>query len=527
MKVLVSDALSEAGIDIFRNEAGIDVDVKTDLSPEDLKRVIPDYDALVIRSSTRVTADLLSAASRLKVVGRAGIGLDNVDIPAATKCGIVVMNTPTGNIVTTAEHTIAMMMSLSRNIPMGTATLKAGKWEKKSLQGTEIFQKTLGVIGFGKIGAIVADRAKNGLKMNVIVYDPFISGDIIEKNGYDSVTLEALFERSDYVTIHVPKSDKTANLIDKHAFQQMKDGVMLINCARGGIVNEADLNDALNSGKVAGAALDVFETEPPGECTLFDSNRVVCTPHLGASTQEAQINVAVAVAQQIVDYLKNNTIKNAVNMPGMAGEMMEKIRPYLTLANQMGKLQMQLVDGALQEVTIAYTGDFQRLDLAPITTSVQMGILKQLTSEPVNFVNAPVLMKQLGVKVVETISEAAEDYTHLITVSVRTASESRSIAGTLFGKTNLRIVKIDQFRLELIPQGHILLIYNRNQPGAIGATGMILGRHGINIGRMQVGQSDDEISNIIFMQTDAPASETVLAELRSAEMTKSVTPLEL
>ena len=322
MKVLVSDNLGEIGIKMFQEESGIDVDVNTGLEPEALKSIIGEYDALVIRSATKVTEDLINAAANLKVIGRAGIGLDNVDIPAATKRGIVVMNTPTGNVITTAEHTIAMMMALTRNIPWGTSTLKAGLWEKKKLQGREVYQKVLGVIGIGKIGSIVADRAR-GLKMHVIVHDPFVTHEQIEKAGFEPVSLEELYRRADYITLHVPKMKDTIGLLNKAAFDQMKDGVMIINCARGGIVDESDLNEALTSGKVAGAALDVFESEPPGVCPLFEIDRVICTPHLGASTLEAQTNVAVQVAEQIIAYLQSGTIINAVNVPAVSGELLE------------------------------------------------------------------------------------------------------------------------------------------------------------------------------------------------------------
>ena len=322
MKVLVSDVLGEVGIKMFQDEPGIEVDVNTGLAPDELKSIIGKYDALVIRSATQVTENILDAAENLKVVGRAGIGLDNVDIPAATKQGVAVMNTPTGNVVTTAEHTIAMMMALTRNIPWGTSTLKAGLWEKKKLQGREVFNKVLGVIGMGKIGAIVADRAR-GLKMQVMVSDPFVTPEQIEKAGFVPVTLAELYRRADYITVHVPKLKDTVGLLNKVAFDQMKDGVMIINCARGGIVNEADLNEALIAGKVAGAALDVFEHEPPGVCPLFENDRVICTPHLGASTLEAQSNVAVQVAEQIIAYLKNGTIINAVNVPAVSGELLE------------------------------------------------------------------------------------------------------------------------------------------------------------------------------------------------------------
>ncbi|MBT8373346.1 MAG: phosphoglycerate dehydrogenase, partial [Deltaproteobacteria bacterium] len=351
MKVLVSDQLGEIGIRMFEEEAGINVDVKTGLSPEELKKIIGEYHALVIRSATKVTADLMGEAEKLKVVGRAGIGLDNVDIPTATKHGIIVMNTPTGNVITTAEHAISMMMALTRNIPKGTRSLKAGKWDKKLLQGREVFNKILGVVGYGKIGSIVADRAR-GLRMQVIVYDPFVSPDQIKKDGFESTSLEDLYRRADYITVHVPKLKETTGLLNNKAFEQMKDGVMIINCARGGIVNEKDLNDAIASGKVAGAALDVFETEPPGTCSLVEHENVICTPHLGASTKEAQTNVAVAVARQIIDYLKTGTITNAVNAPSVAGELLNKIRPYLNLGDRMGCLIPQLCKGAVKEVGV-------------------------------------------------------------------------------------------------------------------------------------------------------------------------------
>jgi D-3-phosphoglycerate dehydrogenase len=385
MKVLVSDNLGEDGIRMFQEAEGIEVDVNTGLAPEALKAIIGAYDALVIRSATKVTEELLQAADNLKVVGRAGIGLDNVDIPAATRRGVVVMNTPTGNVVTTAEHAIAMMLSLTRNIPEGTTSLRDGRWEKKKLQGREIYNKVLGVIGFGKIGAIVADRAR-GLRMRVIVHDPFVTPEQIEKAGFECVDLDDLYARADYITVHVPKLKNTIRMIDKRAFDKMKPGVMIVNCARGGIVKEDDLYEALASGKVAGAALDVFETEPPGKCPLVNHERVICTPHLGASTKEAQTNVAVAVAGQIIDFLTAGTVANAVNMPSVTGEVLAKIGPYLTLADRMGCLQAQLVQGPIKEVVIEFCGDFKELDLSPVSTAVLKGILTPVVKDDVNFV---------------------------------------------------------------------------------------------------------------------------------------------
>ena len=526
MKVLVSDKLGEIGVQMFRDEEGIDVDVKTDLTPEELKGIIGEYDALVIRSATKATADLLESADNLKVIGRAGIGLDNVDIPAATKKGIAVMNTPGGNVVTTAEHAIAMMMALTRNIPQGTSSLKGGRWDKKLLQGREIFNKTLGVVGLGNIGSIVANRAR-GLKMNVIVYDPNVVSEKIEKAGFKSVSLDELYEKADYVTVHVPKIKNTIGLLNKEAFAKMKDGVMIINCARGGIIDEADLYEALKSGKVAGAALDVFETEPPGQSPLFELDSVIGTPHLGASTREAQTNVAVAVAEQIIELLKNDTVINAVNVPSVTGELLKKLNPYLTIADRMGRLQAQLIKGPIKEVIIEYTGDFQGLDMSPVTTALINGLLSPLVKEAVNAVNAPVIAKEMGIKITETASQESDDYTNLITVKVITTEMTNIVAGTIFGKNDARVVRLNNFRLEIIPEGHLALIHNLDKPGAIGSVGTILGENNINIGRMQVGQEEDGERNIIFLRVDTPLPDEVVKKLSDLPMVKSVIPLEL
>ena len=525
MKVLVSDNLGEVGIEMFQAAEGIEVDVNTGLSPEELKAIIGQYDALVIRSATKVTEDVLDAAVNLKVVGRAGIGLDNVDIPAATSRGVVVMNTPTGNVITTAEHAIAMMMSLTRNIPAGTASLKDNRWEKKNLAGRELYKKTLGLIGYGKIGAIVADRAR-GLRMRVVVFDPFVPPEKIENDGFEAVSLEELYKQSDYITVHVPKMKTTANLLNKDAFEKMKSGVMIINCARGGIVHEADLYEAIVAGKVAGAALDVFETEPPGESPLLELDRVICTPHLGASTKEAQTNVAVMVAQQIIDYLNSGTIVNAVNVPSVTGEVLEKVGPYLKLAEQLGALQAQLINGAPKEVVIEYYGDFKGIDLSPVTTALLKGLLAPMVKEMVNSVNAHVLANQRGIKVTETTVAAHEEYTYLITARLVTTEGENVVSGTIFGKEDTRVVRINTFRLEMIPLGHMALIYNKDIPGSIGEIGTCLGKHNINIARMQVGQEEGGDRNIIFLCTDTPIPTEVVEELRSLKTVKNVTPLE-
>jgi len=526
MKVLVSDVLGEVGIKMFQDEPTIDVDVKTGLAPEELKAIIGDYDGLVIRSATKVTGDILAAAKNLKVVGRAGIGLDNVDIAEATKHGVVVMNTPTGNVITTAEHAIAMMMALTRNIPLGTSTLKAGKWEKKKLQGREVFNKVLGLIGMGKIGSIVADRAR-GLKMQVIVYDPFVTPEQIEKAGYEPVSLEQLYQRADYITVHVPKMKETTGLLNKAAFDQMKDGVMIMNCARGGIVDETDLNAALRSGKVAGAALDVFEQEPPGANPLFEVDRVICTPHLGASTREAQTNVAVQVAEQIIAYLRDGTIINAVNVPAVSGELLEKVGPLLTLGDRMGCLLAQLSSGPVKEVVIEYAGDFKDLDLSPVTTAILKGLLAPMVAEIVNFVNAGVVAQERGIKVTETRAGGTDQYLNLITVKAVADEATSTVAGTIFGQNDPRVVNINGFRLELHPRGRFVLIYNHDKPGAIGSIGMLLGENNVNIKRMRVGQAEGGDNTMIFLRTDEVISDDVMEKLRQLPLNIAVMPFEL
>jgi D-3-phosphoglycerate dehydrogenase len=525
VKILISDNLGEIGIERFQQEAGFDTDIKTGLSQTELIRIITEYDALVIRSATQVTEALLEAAKNLKVIGRAGIGLDNVDIPAATRRGIVVMNTPGGNVVTTAEHAIAMLLALSRNIPRGTSTLKSGRWEKKTLQGREVFNKVLGVIGFGKIGSIVAELAR-GLKMQVLVFDPFVTPERIDKAGFQSVSLDQLYRQSDFITIHIPKLNHTVGFVDQDAFRSMKDGVMIINCARGGIVDETALFDAIQSGKVAGAALDVFNSEPPIDSPLIKLDQVVCTPHIGASTEEAQANVAIAVANQIIDYLKNGTVVNAVNVPSVTGEVMRRLGPFLSLADQMGCLQAQLIHGPITEVIIEYRGDFLNLDLSPVRTSVLKGLLEPIAKDDINFVNAPIVAKEMGITVTEKEIPDAHEYLNLITVEVVTTDLTSTVSGTIFGKNQARVVRINSFRLEMIPKGHLALIHNVDIPGSIGEIGTMLGNYDINIGRMQVGQEEEGDRNIIFLATDTPIPDSVLEELRGLRTVKSVTPLE-
>ena len=526
MKVLVSDPLSEVGVKIFQETPGIDVDVNTGLAPEELKAIIGQYDGLVIRSATKVTSEIIDAAGNLKVIGRAGIGLDNVDIPAASKRGMVVMNTPEGNTITTAEHTIAMMFALSRNIPQATASLKEGKWEKKKLKGQELFNKTLGLIGVGHIGRIVASRAK-GMKMKVIVYDPYIKPDAVEKQDLEPVSFDELLKRADYISVHTPKTDETTNIINNETIKKMKKGTMVINCARGGIVNENDVCDALKTGQLGGAAIDVFTTEPPGKIELMDLTNFICTPHLGASTKEAQDNVAQDVAEQIVAYLLNGTIKNAVNVPSVSAELMTTLRPYVTLVERMGSFQAQLADSAILEVKIEYSGTVTEYDIAPMTTAILKGLLTPILKDDVNFINAPHIAAERGINVIESKNNISRDFAGLIKLTVRTLEGENIISGTIFGKNLPRILRINNFYLEAIPEGHNLFIHNMDRPGAIGQIASTIGKNNININRMQVGEEKESNKNIILLTTSDTVSEEILEELRGQDNVFSARKIEL
>ncbi|MBN1830861.1 MAG: phosphoglycerate dehydrogenase [Deltaproteobacteria bacterium] len=526
MRVLVSDDLSDLGIEIFRETPEIEVDINTGLSPEDLKTIIGQYHGLVIRSATKVTDEVIAAAENLKVIGRAGIGLDNVDIPAASRRGIVVMNTPEGNSVTTAEHTVAMMMALSRNIPEGTLSLKQGKWEKKKLLGREIYNKTLGLIGVGKIGRIVADRAR-GMKMKVIAYDPYLRPETLDELDVVPVSFEELLKRADYVSIHTPRTDETTNLINKEILTNMKKGAMLVNCARGGIVNEDDLYEALKSGHLGGAALDVFASEPPGHMKLMDLPNFICTPHLGASTREAQDNVAKDVAEQIVAYLLHGTVKNAVNVPNIGPELVNILRPYASLAEKMGSLQAQLVDSGILEVEINYAGKVAEYDITPLTTATLKGLLTPILKDDVNYVNASFVASDRGIKVVESKTKTSEDFASLIKLWVKSMEGLNIVSGTIFGKTLPRILRLNDFYLEAIPEGHILMIENEDVPGVIGLISTVLGKYNVNISRMHVGQQKAKKQNVVLLTTSVSVNEEVLEAICGLEGVFSARRIEL
>jgi D-3-phosphoglycerate dehydrogenase len=525
-KVLVSDPLSSKGLEILGKAKNLKYDIKPGLSSEELKKIITEYDGIIVRSETKLKAEIIEAADRLKVIGRAGIGLDNVDLSAATKKGIVVMNTPQENAIAAAEHTIAMMLSISRKIPQATSSMKAGKWEKKKFMGVELYNKTLGIIGIGVIGTIVADRAR-ALKMRVIAYDPYISKEVAEKKGVDLVSLDELLSRSDFISVHSPLTEETRNLIDKNAFRKMKDGVILINCARGGIVNEKDLYDAIKERKVAGAALDVFEEEPAIGNPLFELEEVISTPHLGASTAEAQENVAIAIAQQIVDYLILGEARNAVNLPMVSPDILPFMRPYLKLGEKLGSFLGQISNYAIEEVVIEYHGEVVEYGIKPITTSVLKGLLTPFVGETVNFVNALIMAKERGIRITESTSAEAEDFASLVAITARSKMEQNFIAGTLFGRKELRIVKLNAFFIEAIPEGYILLVNNYDRPGVIGNIGTALGSRNINIATMQFGRDRMGGNAISLLHLDVPLPTGMLGEILRLPNIISVRQIQL
>lgn len=525
MKVLISDSISQHGIEILK-KAGLEVDVKTGMKPDELKACIGEYHGLVIRSDTKVTAEIIDAAANLKAIGRAGSGLDNVDKAAATKKGIVVMNTPGGNTVTTAEHAIALMFAMARQVPQATASMKAGKWEKKRFMGVELYNKTLGIVGIGNIGKEVAKRSL-ALGMTVLGYDPYLSEENAREIGIQKVELTEIFKRSDFITIHTPMTAETKNLINKETLKTMKDGVRLINCARGGIINELDLVEALKSGKVAGAALDVFEKEPPGENPLLGLDNLICTPHLGASTEDAQENVALAVAEQIADYLSTGVIRNAVNFPSIPADQAQKLQPYLTLAERLGGFASQIIEGAVTEITIEYMGDASELNTEAVTIAALKGFLSPILEETVNFVNAPVIAKDRGIIVKETKTSDSGDYQSMIVLRLKADGRENCIYGTLFSRKDPRIVQINNFPVEIIPEGTMLHIYNNDKPGVIGNIGSYLAKFNINIARMHFGRDTAGGLAISVVNIDAPVTHEQLEEIRKMPNILSVKVVNL
>ncbi|MBT4989040.1 MAG: phosphoglycerate dehydrogenase [Rickettsiales bacterium] len=523
-KVLISDKMSNLAIDVFKKN-NIDVDFKPGLAVEELKKIIADYDGLAIRSATKATRDLISAAKNLKVIGRAGIGVDNVDLDAATESGIIVMNTPFGNSITTAEHAIAMMFAVARQIPQASHSTHQGKWEKSAFMGTEITNKTFGVIGCGNIGSIAAKKAK-GLGMNVIAFDPFLTEERANEIGVKKVDIEQLFTEADFITLHVPLTDKTRNIINKEALAKCKKGAYIINCARGGLVNESDLKDALDNGHIAGAALDVFEVEPAKENILFGHNKVICTPHLGAATIEAQTNVAEQVAEQLSNYLNDNIIENSINIAAISKEDAKEISPYLALGSDLGNFIGALAEGAIESVAITYTGNVAKLNLQPITHSIVQNILRH-TTENVNIVNSLSLARKRGINVNVISSNKQGNYSTEIAIDIVTDAESVNIAGTLFGQ-DPRIIAINNVQLEAKLQRNTLFIRNQDKAGFIGHLGLTLAEHKINVANFHLGRKDKDTGEAIaLISVDDAISNELLSIISKLEFVTEAKFLKL
>ena len=508
-KVLISDKLSPAAVEIFKSR-GVEVDQKTGLTEEQLLEIIGDYDGLAIRSATKVTATVLAAAKKLKVVGRAGLGVDNVDVKAATSHGVVVMNTPFGNSVTTAEHAISLMMSLARDIPAASASTHAGKWEKNKFMGVELAGKTLGLIGCGNIGSIVADRAQ-GLKMKVVSYDPFLSVERAAALNVEKVELDQLLARADFISLHTPMTESTRHLLGKENLAKCKKGVRIINCARGGLIVEADLKAAIESGHVAGAALDVFEEEPAKSNPLFGMDQIIATPHLGASTNEAQENVAVQVAEQMAEYLTVGTVTNALNMPSVSAEDAAKLKPYLDLATRLGGFAGQMTKGGLTKVSIEYEGRVTELNTKPLSAAALNGLLSPLM-EGVNMVNAPVVAKDRNIDVSEIRHERTAHYKTLMKITVEFDGGKFTISGTLFGDKP-RIVSLNDVTLEASIGNRMLYVSNEDKPGLIGGVGQLLGDAKINIANFHLGRNKEATHAVALIEVDDDVNTALLGKI--------------
>lgn len=510
-KVLVSDSIDQAGIDILSQVA--QVDVKTGLSPEELIRIIPEYDALMIRSETRVTKAAIEAGTQLKIIGRAGVGVDNVDIPAATRQGIVVVNSPEGNTIAAAEHAIAMMLSLSRYIPDANQSVKNNKWDRKRYIGVEVYKKNLGVVGLGKIGSHVATVAR-AMGMKVMAFDPYLSTERAEQLGCRLVEMDLLLREADYITLHMPKTPETAHLINAEALAKMKPTARIINCARGGIIDEAALAEALQQGKIAGAALDVFETEPLGESPLRDLGKeVVLTPHLGASTAEAQVNVAIDVAEQIRDVLLGLPARSAVNIPGLYPDILEKLKPYMRLAETLGTLVGQLAGGRVESLNVRMQGELATNESQPLVVASLKGLLSQALRERVNYVNAAIEAKERGIRVIETRDASIRDYAGSLHLEAKGSLGEHSVTGALLGDREIRITDIDDFPINVPPSQHMLFTVHRDMPGIIGKIGSLLGSFNVNIASMQVGRKIVRGDAVMVLNLDDPLPEGILSEI--------------
>jgi len=526
VRVLVSDKLAEAGLQVLRNAPGVDLEFRPGMSEDELCEVIGDYDGLIIRSATQVTPRVIERADRLRVVGRAGIGVDNVDIPAASRRGIVVMNTPTGNSVTTAEHALALLASLARKIPQAVTSMRGGKWEKSKFQGREIAFKTLGIIGLGNIGRIVADRAQ-GLKLKVIGVDPLMSSDRAAELGIELVELDDLFKRADFLTIHAPLTPETKNMIDDAAFKKMKSSALLVNAARGGIVDEEALARAITAGEIAGAALDVFSKEPiDGDHPLLSLDNVLCTPHLGASTSEAQERVAVEIAEQAIGYLQLGIVKNAVNVPALPQEIAERLKPYLDVAKLLGSLVGQLDPVDVRELRVTCTGEAGELGVTPIARAALAGFLEHHLEEPVNPISAPYEAQERGIRLAE-VKEASDRYATTVRVTVTGEKGIHTATGTPGRRGEPRLVGLEGYEIDTVMDGPLVIIRNEDRPGVIGSVGTLLGNRGINVSRMQVGLDEQGGQALAIWNVDSIVNSDALDEIRGIGYVSSVHTLRL
>ena len=528
IKIFVADDVSESGLEPLR-AAGFAVEKRTGLSPDELREAVRDCEGLVVRSETKVTAELMDAGLRLRAVGRAGVGVDNIDVQAATARGVVVMNAPDGNTITTAEHTIAMLIALARRVPQANASLKSGRWERKRFIGVELRGKTLGIIGLGRIGRVVASRARS-FGMNIIAFDPFIAPEQARDLELETATLDEVFARADFLTVHTPLTSETRGIIGAAAFARMKQGVRIINCARGGLVDERALLAAIREGMVAGAALDVFEEEPPSPAhPLLALDEVIVTPHLGASTAEAQEGVALTVAEQMRDYLLTGALRGAVNVPALDAQELNVLQPFIALAESLGKFQAQLLDEAVREVRIEYAGEVAEMDAAPVTRAFLAGLLRNVSAR-VNVVNAFLIAEERGIAVMASYrrSLGTSDVAPAIRTRVVTTSGEQTVAGTLFGSgRDGRITEINGFRIEAIPHGYMLVTRNLDVPGVIGHIGTVLGQHNVNISRFHLGRRERGGEAMAVIETDAPLGDETLKELRAYEPVISARQIEL
>ncbi len=511
MKILVSDSVEQSCIKILESE-GFQVDFRPGLPLNELKNIISQYDALVVRSGTKVTPELIASAEKLKVIGRAGAGVDNIDVEAATRRGIIVMNTPGGNTISTAEHTMSMLLSLARNIPQAYVSLRQGRWERREYLGTELYGKIVGIIGLGKIGREVAQRCL-AFGMIVIGYDPVLSSEVALKLGIEVVDLDEVYRRSDFITVHTPLTEETRGMIGERELSKCKKGVRILNCARGGIIDEDALLKALRSGHVAGAALDVFTNEPPEDHPLLHHQKVIATPHLGAATEEAQEKVSIQIAEQIADALKERGVTGAVNAQAIQFAMRDEIKPYLVLAEKMGSLQAQLMVGKLKDMTVTTSGEALHQFQEILSTAILKGVLGHLMTEPVNYVNAPLIAKEMGIILNERKEKGGENYLHLLTVEYETDKEKRSFSGTIFGSSTVRIVKINGFHFEVKPEGYMLFYSNIDRPGMLASVGSILAKANINIAGLSLGRYEMGKKALTVMNVDSDIPLTVLKEI--------------